>query len=243
VRGHFYGELAPFWPLLSPVSDYEGEAAYVATVLRRASIPVRDVLELGSGGGHMAAYLGRDFSMTLTDLSEDMLAVSRALCPTCRHFAGDMRTLRLGETFDAVFVHDAIEYMTTRDDLRAAMETAFVHCRPGGIAVFVPDATRETLELGSDHGGSDGEDGRGARLLEWTWDPDPNDDWVQTEYSFVVRDTDGTIRAAHESHRTGVFPEACWMELMRSVGFEPERLIEETDEDRPPRVLFAGHRR
>lgn len=41
-----------------------------------------------------------------------------------------MRTVRLGRTFDAVFVHDAVDYMTSEDDLRHVIETAFVHCRP-----------------------------------------------------------------------------------------------------------------
>ena len=63
-----------------------------------------------------------------------MLEVSKALNPQCEHILGDMRTLRMDRSFDAVFIHDAIMHMTTREDLRAAMETAFVHCRPGGAA-------------------------------------------------------------------------------------------------------------
>ena len=105
-------------------------------------MPVREVLELGSGGGHVALHLKQRFAMTLVDLSEDMLAVSRRLNPECEHLQGDMRTVRLGRTFDAVFVHDAVDYMTTEADLRRAIETAFAHCRPGGIAVFVPDRPR-----------------------------------------------------------------------------------------------------
>ena len=42
-----------------------------------------------------------------------------------------MRTLRLATTFDAVFVHDAVCYITTEEDLRAVADTAFVHTRPG----------------------------------------------------------------------------------------------------------------
>ena len=35
-----------------------------------------------------------------------------------------LRTLRLGRAFDVVFIHDAIDYMTTHHDLRLALETA-----------------------------------------------------------------------------------------------------------------------
>ena len=38
--------------------------------------------------------------------------------PGVRAPGGDMRTLRLERTFDVVFIHDAISYLTTEDDLR-----------------------------------------------------------------------------------------------------------------------------
>lgn len=92
----FYGDLAGWWPLVSPPADYAEEAAFAATVLASASIPVREVLELGSGGGNNAVHLKNRFAMTLVDLSEDMFAVSRQLNPDCEHSRGDMRTVRLG---------------------------------------------------------------------------------------------------------------------------------------------------
>ena len=121
----FYGDLAGWWPLISPPGEYAEEAAYIATILGSASIPVGDVLELGSGGGHNAVHLKATFSMTLVDLSEGMLEVSRRLNPDCAHHLGDLRTVRLGRSFDAVLVHDAVDYMVTEADLGQAVETAF----------------------------------------------------------------------------------------------------------------------
>jgi hypothetical protein len=54
------------------------------------------------------------------------------------------------------------------------METCFIHCRPGGASLFVPDWVRETFRPSTQHGGHDG-DGRSLRYLEWPWDPDPTD--------------------------------------------------------------------
>src|SRR3954451_13098124 len=102
-----YGDLAAWWPLVSPPGHYAEEAAFAATLLVSASIPVRRVLELGSGGGDNAVHLKQHFAMTLVDLSDEMLAVSRRLNPDGAHHQGDMRTVRLGRTFDAVFLHDA----------------------------------------------------------------------------------------------------------------------------------------
>ena len=50
-----------------------------------------------------------------------------------------------------LLVHDAVCYMTTPEDLRRAMETAFIHCRPGGVALFCPDYVAETFVPSSRH--------------------------------------------------------------------------------------------
>jgi len=251
----FYGELATWWPLISPPEEYAEEAAFVGSVLDSARIPVREVLELGSGGGHNAAHLRARFAMTLVDLSTDMLDVSRRLNPECEHRQGDMRSVRLGRTFDAVFVHDAVDYMTTEDDLSLAVQTAYAHCRPGGLAVFVPDDIAETFEESTEHGGYDspkgqentttadgGDHGRAVRYLEWTWDPDPTDGWALVEYAFLLRDLDGAVRVLHETHRIGVFGRDVWLRVLAQAGFDAEALDEQTTEDRAARVLFLGHR-
>jgi trans-aconitate methyltransferase len=203
---------------------------------------VREVLELGSGGGSNALHLKASFAMTLVDLSAEMLAVSRLLNPECEHRQGDMRTLRLGRTFDAVFVHDAVDYLLTEADMRQAMGTAFAHCRAGGIAVFVPDRTTESFQPGTDSGGADGMDGRGARYLGWTWDPDPADSWVQTAYAFLLRDTAQSVRVVHETHRLGLFSRYSWLRLLAEAGFEASSAIEDTVGNVEPREIFIGYR-
>lgn len=237
-----YTDLAAWWPLISPPEEYEEEAAFALSVIRTAPIHVRDVLELGSGGGHNASHLKECFAMTLVDLSEPMLEVSRRLNPECEHLQGDMRSLRLNRRFEAVFVHDAIDYMTTEEDLRRAIDTAFVHCVPGGLAVFVPDDTREGFRPCTGHGGSDGLDGRGARYLEWHWDPDPADSETLTEYAFILREPDGTTSSWHETHRLGLFSRDTWLRLLAEAGFDAEAVPEKTTEDREPREVFVGRR-
>jgi len=145
-----------------------------------------------------------------------------------------MRHVRLGRTFDAVFLHDAVMYMTTEDDMRAALETAAVHLSPGGVALVAPDATRESFPEATDHGG--GEDGRGrqARYLEWTLPPEPGGTTYKVHYAFLLRDVDGAVRVVHEVHHEGLFPRATWLRLFREVGLDAElavRTIEGNDYD------------
>lgn len=238
----FYGDLAGWWPLISPPQEYAEEAAFARSLLTSGAAAVGEVLELGSGGGHNAVHLKAGFDMTLVDLSEPMLDVSRALNPECAHAVGDMRTIRLGRAFDAVFVHDAVDYMTTEEDLALAIGTAFAHCRPGGVAVLVPDHVADTFEEVSGQGGGDGPDGRGVRYVDWTWDPDPSDTSIRTDYAFVLREADGSVRVVHEAHRTGLFARARWLELLAEAGFEPRAVEEQTTEDRPPRTFFVARR-
>src|SRR5262245_12400426 len=107
-----YGELTPWYRLLDPVADHADEAAAYVRALEGAGAPRGGtLLELGAGAGGNAFFVKRNFRCTLTDLSPEMLALSRALNPECEHLPGDMRTLRLARQFDAVMVHDAVAYM------------------------------------------------------------------------------------------------------------------------------------
>jgi SAM-dependent methyltransferase len=223
VTHKLYTDLGTWWPLLSPPEDYLDEAHHFYQVLVAAGLPpAPTLLELGCGGGNNAVHLKAHFAkVTLTDLSPQMLVVSRTFNPDCEHLLGDMRTLRLGRGFDVVFIHDAIDYMTIQHDLRQALETAFVHCTPGGLALFVPDHVRETFEPTTDHGGSDGE-GRALRYLEWTYDPDDADTTYTVEYAYLLRENGQPTRVEHERHICGLFPRAEWIRLLREVGFQPE---------------------
>jgi SAM-dependent methyltransferase len=236
-----YDELAPWFHLLSAPADYDDEAASALDLLRDAvDGPIERLLELGSGGGNLASHLPTEIALTLTDLSPAMLELSSALNPAAEHIAGDMRTLRLGRTFDAVLIHDAICYLTTEEDVQAALETAWRHLRPGGAAVILPDHVRETFEPGTDHGGEDERPeggGRGIRYLSWTTDPDPGDTSYQTDYALLLRHVDGRIEVRHDRHVEGLFATADWLRLLAAVGFTAHAVV-----DAWQRTVFVSRR-
>lgn len=239
-----YSEFAAWWPLLSAPEDYAEEAEFYYRQMAAASVlPLQEVLELGSGGGNNASHLKARFRMTLVEPSAGMLAVSRALNPDCEHVHGDMRTVRLGRQFDAVFVHDAVCYMTTEDDLRQTIATAYMHCRPGGVALFCPDDTRENFRPETDHGGHDSPDGRGLRYLSWSWDPDPDDSTYLNEYAYLLREADGSVQAVHDRHVEGLFSRNDWLQWMTDAGFRPFGVPLEHSEVEPGSAeVFVGVR-
>jgi SAM-dependent methyltransferase len=215
-----YSKLASWFHLLTAPEDYAEEAAaYRRAMIAAAPRKPRTVLELGSGGGNNASHLKRHFTMTLTDLSPQMLRLSRKINPECEHIQGDMRRLRLGREFDAVFVHDAVTYMTSERDLLAAMKTAYAHCKPGGVALFAPDCTKESYRPASRSGGHDDPKGRRAlRYLEWDWDPVQEDTTYHVSMVLVLRDGN-KVRVVDDRHTFGVFPRRDWLRLLREAGF------------------------
>ena len=231
-----YEELASWWPLLSPPSEYGEEAADLLGRLGPlAGSGHATLLELGSGGGSLASHLKRHFRLTLTDRAPGMLAVSEAVNPECEHLIGDMRELRLDRRFDVVLVHDAITYVADPADVLATLRTATVHCRPGGTVVVMPDYVRETFTPQTDHGGHDAGDGRGLRYLEWTWDPDPADDTYVVDYAFLLREPDGTTTVAHDRHIEGLFARQQWLGWFADAG-----LSVRSESDPWGREVFIG---
>jgi SAM-dependent methyltransferase len=214
-----YRDLAEWWPLLDSPEEYAEEAEfYRQTILSSCELAPQTLLELGSGGGNNASHLKQHFQMTLVDLSPGMLEVSRRLNPECEHVQGDMRGIRLGRSFDAVFIHDAIEYMTSESDLRSAIRTAYDHCRPGGAALFAPDHSRETYQPSTDHGGHD-RGHRGLRYLEWSWDPDPEDTTYLTAMVYMMREGNDQVQVVQDLHVCGLFAHDRWIRAIQDAGF------------------------
>lgn len=228
-----YGDLAGWFHLLTAPEEYVEEADFYTRTLRSLTTPApRSVLELGCGGGNNASHMKAHFALTLSDVSQQMLDVSRSINPECEHVLGDMRSLRLGRSFDGVFAHDALGYLTTPEDLARTIQTAWVHCRPGGAVLFAPDCFRETFKASTEHGGHDAA-ARGLRYLEWTWDPDPHDQAYVADMVYLLRDESGGVAVQHERHVLGLFRRDDWLAAMREVGFRARSLPFEHSEIEP----------
>lgn len=238
-----YSELADWFHLITDPADYAEEAEFYRQALFSAcEYRPSTLLELGSGGGNNALHLKNHFQLTLVDLSPEMLKVSSALNPECEHIQGDMRSLRLDRLFDAVFIHDAVMYLTSEIDLRAAMETAYIHCKPGGAALFAPDDVLETFKPSTDHGGHDGQS-RSIRYLEWTVDPDPTDTTYVVDYAYLLKNSTEEIRIERDRHILGIFPRQTWLSLLAETGFKSEALsFKHSERETGAYEVFVGYK-
>ena len=217
-----YADLAFLWPLLSPPEEYAEEAAVWRDLLRERLGPGRHaLLELGVGGGHNLSHFAGEFDVVAIDRSEPMLDHSRRLNPGVEHVAGDMRTIRLGRTFDAVLIHDAVSCLTTGADLAATFATAAAHLEPGGLFIVAPDDYRETFigprmshltrQRGDTH----------LVSIEYIHDPDPADSMIEVIYTHFISEA-GDLRIEHDRMITGLFPRGTWLTLLDDAGLDAE---------------------
>jgi len=137
---------ARYYDLLYCDKDYAGESDYVAAHIRRQAPQAKRILELGCGTGAHAEHLARmGYTVHGVDMSEGMLARAEArkaalppeVSARLSFGHGDVRTVRTGETYDAVIsLFHVMSYQTSNADLAAAFGTASAHLQPGGLFLF-----------------------------------------------------------------------------------------------------------
>jgi len=215
-----YDDLAWTWPIISPPEDYVDEAEEFAKIVREHSrIEVKALLDLGCGGGHNDCTLKKHFEVTGVDVSEAMLSLARGLNPEVTYLVGDMRTVRLGEAFDAVMIADSIDYMLTVDELRSAFDTAFAHLKPGGVFCTYAEVTRERFQQNETKCSSHAQGDVEITFIEHSYDPDPTDTTYEMAFVYLIRRC-GELQIETDRHSGGIFPLATWQDLLREVGFE-----------------------
>lgn len=245
-----YHDLAHLWPIISPPEEYTVEAAEWRDLIwsefgwtgnQPAWDPRARLLDLGCGGGHLLSHFTRHFTTEAVDISPEMLEISQSLNPYTLHHLGDMRTIRLGRTFDVVTIHDAVNYMVTEEDLRAAIETAQTHLDPGGLVLLAPDCLRDTFG--------------GSRVVEWTREtedsnvtfieyvarPSPEATTVESVFVFIIN-RDGDIQVEVDRHTSGLFRKALWLEALSDAGLEAEYVQTNAYEGGFGGNLFVGRK-
>ena len=243
TENRLYDELAHLYPLISGPSAYEKEAQVWKDVLREKLGPGRHrILEMGVGGGYNLSHFTSEFDAVATDLSEKMCQNSQRLNPTVPHYAGDMRTLRLNEQFDAVMIHDAICYMKSEEDLRGTFETASAHLKRGGIFLTAPDYFKETFKDPMVRHNTQSDGNLILTHLEYEYDPDPDDSTNDMILFYLIREGK-TLRIEQDVHTLGLFPIKTWLTLMTQAGFTVEKRDNSIHDDGREAYLLIGTKR
>ena len=212
-----YNDLTWIWPIISPPEEYIEEAGFFARQIRQfQETKVRSILNLGCGGGHLDWALKKEFKITGVDISNSMLDLARKLNPEVEYIQGDMRSVRLNRTFDAVIIHDSIGYMTSPDDLKAAFRTAYEHLKERGLFLtFVEDhfVQNRSNQFTKSKGNIE------ITFIDNCYDPDPSDTSYEYTIIYLIR-KDKKLDVQYDFHRVGLFPINLWETTLREVGFK-----------------------
>ena len=259
-----YEDFAHLWPLISHHSDYEEEAVHWRNALTAELGQGRlRILELGVGGGnnlHHILYPECDGRISadaacngehmlhdrpahdavVVDPSRKMLANCKLLNPIVTPYIGDMRAVRLNDTFDAMLIHDAVCYLTSEDDINATLATARAHLRRGGVLVMAPDWYTETYPGTKLDAGIRRDVTPEFASIEFDHDPDPRDSTLESVFIYIIKNTDGSVRVEEDRHITGIFSIHTWLNLMQQAGFLAKRLPYPVHEDGRDGFLLVG---
>lgn len=211
-----------YYNLLYHDKDYAAEVDYLDRLLLRHGLGGKDLLEFGSGTGKHGRLLAeRGYRVLGIERSAEMVAQAIPSNGfTCQQ--GDICTVRLGRSFDAVLaLFHVISYQTTNDAVKEVFARAAEHLRPGGLFVFdvwyspAVYAQRPTVRIKR----LEGEGVRITRIAEPKIHS--NENRVDVHYSIFAEDlASGTVQTLTETHPMRHFslPELSLLAAM--TGFE-----------------------
>lgn len=141
-----FSNYARYYDLIYRNKDYIAEAKFIHSLIQTHAPNAKNILELGCGQGkHAFALAANNYQIHGVDLSQEMLqkannslsSLNNNLASQIKFSHGDIREIRLNQTFDVILsLFHVISYQTTNDDLLAAFTTVKKHLNPGGIFIF-----------------------------------------------------------------------------------------------------------
>jgi SAM-dependent methyltransferase len=211
-----YNELAWTEDLLSDPENYEREVlGYVDLIKRHSSHAPHTLLHLGCGAGGFDAIFKQHFAVTGVDISRGMLDKARLRHPDVEYIEDDMRTVRLAREFDAVAVPESIDYMSSLPELKMAIETSFVHLKPGGVLLVV-GKTREMF-TDNNFAYSGEKDDLHVTVLENNYINRYRPDTYEATLVYLIRRS-GELTIRTECHRLGLFSQEAWERALTEAG-------------------------
>lgn len=140
ARPLMFHELAEYYDRLVAGKDSRAEVQRLESLARRfGHSRGRDWLDVACGTGRHLEFLQDHYRVTGVDLSRPMLRVARRRLPRVRLHRGDMRTFRLGTTFDVVScLFSAIGHLQNEREVQAAFTNFARHLKPGGVTIVEP---------------------------------------------------------------------------------------------------------
>lgn len=127
--------------------QYDDYARFLDACFKKASLNVREVLDVGCGTGGITYRLAEmGYDMVAVDISYDMLSAAKRH-KNILYIQGDMRSLDLYGTVQGAYSsYDCLNCMLTSDDLDMAFANVALFLEKGGVFVFDLNTSRRAKD-------------------------------------------------------------------------------------------------
>jgi cyclopropane fatty-acyl-phospholipid synthase-like methyltransferase len=194
----------------------EASEAVIKSVKEKLKTGGNTLLHFACGAGGNDYTFKREFNVTGVDISPGMLDIAKKRNPEAVYHLGDMRSIDLNETFDAIVIPDSIGYMTTENDLKQLFENAYKHLKPGGVFLVIAHCREEFKENNFVYTGT--KDDTRITIFENNCIPESNPSTYEATIIYLIRNKDNQ-EIVTETHTLGLFSRKTWLELLAEAGF------------------------
>ncbi len=130
--------------------DYEKDAETIKAIIRSLNPEAKTILDVACGTGEHARYLHTEFEIDGIDKEKRFVEIASKKLPQCNFTEADMKSFSLGKRYDVVqCLFSAIAYLTSFEELTAALRCFREHLRDGGIIVIEPFIERDVWKASS----------------------------------------------------------------------------------------------
>ncbi len=145
---NIFNNYAKYYDLFYHDKNYIAEASYVDKLIQSYLPGAASILDLGCGtGGHAYPMASLGYNVCGVDLSDKNIKIAQNKQNTrqnqCKTSVnpcfqtGDIRTIRLGEKYDAIIsLFHVMSYQTSNEDIISTLHTVKSHLKPNGIFCF-----------------------------------------------------------------------------------------------------------
>lgn len=243
-----YKDFAFIYDELMNEVDYNGWVEYIEKIIEKEDTKVQNILELACGTGNLTIPLTKkNYDIAGIDISEEMLGVAREKAEKegveLVLLQQDIAELDFDITnLDCVLCAcDGFNYITYDEDLENVFKKTYELLKENGLFIFdISSFYKLSSVLGNNMYGENRED------IAYMWQNyfDDEENLVEMELAFFVKDEDGRFERFEEVHQQRAYTEEEILDMLQSVGFKDIKVysdftFEEPKED-SERIFFVG---
>lgn len=243
-----YKDFAFIYDELMNEVDYNGWVEYIEKIIEKEGTKVQNILELACGTGNLTIPLTKkNYDIAGIDISEEMLGVAREKAEKegveLVLLQQDIAELDFDITnLDCVLCAcDGFNYITYDEDLENVFKKTYELLKENGLFIFdISSFYKLSSVLGNNMYGENRED------IAYMWQNyfDDEENLVEMELAFFVKDEDGRFERFEEVHQQRAYTEEEILDMLQSVGFKDIKVYSdftfESPKEDSERIFFVG---